>query len=196
MPPVVRLLLADVPLQVYVGIILHDTCRKPPLHRRASPTAIDDTDRYVKYPVHHHCKVECRSTEKRRILRVAHLPFARTGLYRFQLSVLFNGCHPYALPLCRSGNSLVRTFYRAVPEAVQRHLHIRLPRTEPHLTYQHIVQLRFFAIRKSNGLRLIRSGRRLHLGKPFAGCIALYLIYPVTPRYPHAYLRIRIRLSP
>ena len=73
--------------------------------------------------------------------RPADLPPALDGLLRRLGSRLRNLHQPDLVPeLSRQGHLLKGTLNRAMPESVQRHLHVGLPAAKPDLTDEDITQ--------------------------------------------------------
>ena len=122
-----------------VGIGEQDFLGQPSFYTTASPRAVDDAHGNIEYLGQSLGKKVTASREIDGILWFADLPSARHAVLWLQGILFLDGCHTDATAIApRKGNLFVGTLHRAVPEAFERHLHVRLSGAEPDLADEHV----------------------------------------------------------
>ena len=128
-----------------------------------------------------------------------HLPRAADSVHDRVAAALRNGCHSDAVfPLAREDNLFLRALDRLGPESAERHLHIRLARSDPNFANEHILHCGRGAVAVGDGdfIRGITCGGSCYRSQPPAIAAGLYNSFRRSPRRSDLYLRAGFGASP
>ena len=189
-------------LHVDVAVLRDDALGQPALHARTTPGTGDDAHGHLQRALQHRGKEPTRGAEPRSSLGRSHLPLARHLLHNLGLAVLRNGRHAHVAMFGSRGDGLVAALYGTVPETVERHFHVRLPRSKPHLADEHAREHhlvgRLLAVGFLNDKRVlvVGSGRRAHREQPPAVAVGTGRELVARPADGCGNRRLRCSLAP
>ena len=146
--------------------------------------------------MHQSCKEIACGRKVTNGLRRAYTPFALGILLRFGTHDTGNLDRTNAWMTGRFDDPVVVILDRTHTKTFDRHFHIRLPCTNPHLTWQHIADGQWLTIIKGNRQRIIRSFRRFYFHQPSALLICLRADDILAPGCGNFYRLSRLCPSP
>ena len=129
--------------QVFVGIGLEDFLREPAFHARAAPGATDYPHGNLQGTLEREGVVVGRCAKPLRVVGRRQFPLSPGVFLRSRGAPALNRRHADGGMVGRVGNEVVRVVDGTIPEAVQRHFHVRLSGAEPDLAHQHVVERPF-----------------------------------------------------
>ena len=167
----------------------------PCLDARTAPIGLDQTDRHAERIVQTATEKITGRTERCNALRRRHGPCASAAVPRFGRRCPGNAEQTHVAIETRTQHRFVRTLGRLAGQALDRHLHVRLPGANPHFADHHVLQRNGIAIADTDRIRTAGSGSG-NFQQPLAVGVGLRRIFAAVPRGRDRHLFRRRSLPP